>query len=567
MYAVVGWVIIQVVATIFPLLNLPASVARIVVVLIALGFPLAIALAWVFDITPTGVQRTEPLAEAAPMPATRPQDYGRSFGFFGIGILVALVAFAALSHVRENRNEHTASGIRSIAVLPFVDMSAKGDQAYFSDGIAEELLNRLSQLKDLKVPARTSSFAFRGSAMGISDIASRLDVQSVLEGSVRRDGDSVRVTARLIDAQTQTELWSGEYEKQVSSVFALQDEIATDIVKELSLKIDPNPVRATSQLADVAATPAAVDAYMKGLALFNRRSDRALRQAVQYFERATAADSSFALGYAMLAQAYAVLPAYGSFSSFDASAKGQAAAAHALELNPNLSEAYAALGQMRQNFDWDFESAERSYRRAILFNNGYATAHQWHAEALLLLGRNAEALSEIDNALDLDPASQAALLLKAYLHIINRQFAPASRILDGVLASTPDYQLALVDRASIDLMTGQTGAAMPLLTRISAGDTAVARALLAMAAASANPQVRPQAASALYGIKGRIASSELALWYALAGLNAEALASIKAAYESGADANLPLALLHPAFDAIRSNPDYQKILSELHMTA
>ena len=566
-YAVVGWVAIQVVATVFPLLGVSDVAAKILVLLIALGFPVAIVVAWVFDFTPQGLQRTDPLPESAPVPTPDPHYYGRAMGFFGVGILVALVAFAALSRVRAERHASTAAGIRSIAVLPFVDMSEKRDQSYFTDGISEEVLNRLAQIPDLRVPARTSSFAFRGTALDVIDIGRRLKVESLLEGSVRREGNSVRVTVRLIDSRTQDELWSNEYEKQLSSVFAIQDEIATDIVNALKLQINPQPVVSADAVANIKADPAAVDAYMKGLELWNARTDPALRRAIALFERAVAKDPDFALGFAMLAQAYALLPAYGDFPAFEASTKGQAAAARALQLNPSQPEAYAALGQIRQNFEWDFESAERSYRRAILFNNGYATAHQWRAEALLFLGEYEESRKEIDNALDLDPASAAAMHVKAYQHLTRREFGSANRVLDRILAATPDYPLALVSKASVAIMTKQYAAAGPVLKRIAGGNQSFAAALDAVVAAAGDPRQRAAAAAALAQLKGKRASSELALWHALAGLPDEAFGQLKGAYDSGADANLPFLLLHPAFDTVRSRAEYQSILSELHMTS
>lgn len=565
-YAVAGWVIIQVVATVFPLLGLSEKSAKLVVILIAAGFPIALVLAWVFDLTPAGLRRTEALPETAVIRPPEAHHRSRAVGFFGVGILVALVAFAALSRVRGDHAERSRAGIRSIAVLPFEDMSQKHDQGYFTDGITEELLNRLAQMKDLKVPARTSSFAFRGSALDISEIAKRLEVQAVLEGSVRRDGNNVRVTARLIDARTQAKLWTNTYEREVSSIFAIQDEIATDIVKELSLQIDPQSLPGTRTLNNVAATPAAVDAYMKGLELLNRRSDGALRNAVTQFQRAVQQDSTFALGYAMLAQTYALLPSYGEFPPFEASSKGQAAAAHALELNPNLPEAYAALGQIRQNFEWDFESAERSYRRAILFNNGYANAHLLRGEALLFLGRFDESLREMNTALDLDPASGAALLLKAYQHVIRREFPAANRILDQIIASSPEYSLALLNKAALALMTGQATAAIRVFPALARRDQDALAAFNAVAAAATDPSRRGAADAALARLEGRRSGSELALWYALAGSKSNALARIKSSYESGADANLPYILLHPAFNSIRADREYQEILRELHMS-
>jgi serine/threonine-protein kinase len=269
----------------------------------------------------------------------------------------------------------------------------------------------------------------------------------------------------------------------------------------------------------------------------------------------------------MLAQTYAELPAVGNFPVFDASAKGQAAAAQALELDPKLSEAYAALGQIRQNFEWDFESAERSYRRALLFNSGNATAHQWHAESLLFLGQVAESENELETALDLDPVSPGALAVKAFTHVTQHDYPAANRILERILATTPDYPIALIIKTSVAMMIGAGATVGPEIQHLAAGDPQIANALTAVAVAASDASQRTRAEAALKLVKGKKSASELALWYALAGLKTEALANIKAAYESGADPNLPFMLLHPAFDAIRSTPDYQKILRDLHMTA
>jgi TolB-like protein len=565
-YAVGGWVLIQVAATIFPLLGGPEWLAKWVVVFVLAGFPVAIALAWIFDITPSGVQRTEELPPDAVRPVVHQRPaYARSLGFFGIGILVALIAFAALSGVRD-RADSAAAGVRSIAVLPFADMSEKHDQEYFADGISEEIRNRLAQIPGLKVSARTASFIFKGqNIQPLEDIARELNVEAVLEGSVRRDGNRVRVTAQLVDARTNRTLWTEGYEKEMSSVFAIQDEVASDIVTAIKLKLsqdaDPTP---TGEL-EGSSEPEAAEAYLQGLHHLNRRTDVDLRRAATFFEEAVEEDPQFALAHAALAQTYALLPAYGDFPVFEAVSKGQAAAAKAVGLNASQAEAYSALGQIRQNFEWDFESADRHYRNAIRFNNGYATAHQWRAEALLFLGDYEGSRTEIDMALDLDPASAPAQHVKAYQHITRKEYGAANRILDRLLAANPDYPLALVSKASVALLDREYSVAEGALIRLSGADAQMRAAFTAIVAAASDPVLRPPAVAALEQLKRRRGPSEIALWLALIGENDKAMAQMKQAYDSGADANLPFLLLHPAFDSIRARPEYQEILDELHM--
>lgn len=565
-YAVGGWVLIQVAATVLPLLAVPDWVARAIVVTVIVGFPIAIALAWVFDLTPRGIERTTDAPEPAAVVRSPRASYARSLGFFGVGILVALVAFAALAGVRE-RTESAAAGVRSIAVLPFVDMSEKHDQEYFADGISEEIRNRLAQLPGLKVSARTASFVYKGQNVPIENIGRDLEVEAVLEGSVRREGNQVRVSAQLVDARTMKNLWTERYDKELSSVFAIQDEVASDIVSAIKLQLTQGAVPVAAGELSGSSKPAASEAYMQGLHYFNRRTDADMRRAAQFFEKAVAEDEQFALAYAALAQTYALLPTIGDFPVFEAVAKGQAAAAKAVGLNASQAEAYSALGQIRQNFEWDFESADRHYRNAIRFNNGYATAHQWRAEALLFLGNYEESRTEIDLALDLDPASAPAQHVKAYQHITRKEFGAANRILDRLLAANPDYPLALVSKASTALMQDEYAIAENILLRLAGSDRDLNTGFRAVVRAAADPAERSRAVSALEAIKQRRGPSEIALWLALVGEPERALEQIQAAYESGADAKLPFMLLHPAFDSIRARPEYKQILDELHMNS
>lgn len=562
-YAVAGWALIQVAATIFPLLGAREWVPRLIVYLVIGGFPLALILAWVFDFTPQGIQRTEELPPGAPVPAPRPRStYARSLGFFGVGILVALVAFAALSGVR---GANDAEGVRSIAVLPFVDMSERHDQEYFADGVSEEIRNRLAQVEGLKISARTASFVFKGKNVPVEEIGQALDVEAVLEGSVRREGNQVRVTAQLVDARTNKNLWTQRYDKTLSSVFAIQDEVASDIVDAIKLRLTEGAAPLEQGEAEGTTDPGASEAYMKGLHFLNRRTDADLRRAAAYFEEAVEDDEQFALAYAALAQTYALLPAYGNYPVFDAVSKGQAAAAKAVGLNASQAEAYSALGQIRQNFEWDFESADRHYRNAIKFNNGYATAHQFRAEALLLLGDFEQSRAEIDMALDLDPSSAPAQHVKAYQHLTRKEYGPANRVLDRLLAATPDYPLALVSKASVALLQKQYSVAEGALARLAGADVKLASAFRAVVNAARDPSGRPAAVTALEQVSKQRGPSEIALWLALIGEQTAAMEQMKAAYESGADPNLPFLLLHPAFDSVRSRADYQSILSELHM--
>lgn len=370
-YAVAAWVAVEVFTTIQPILWPEHEwTNRLFVVLALLGFPAVFALAWIFDITPYGVRRTPSLeaiqagtGDGPPggVPPLRPRTLSpRAAGFFGLGIIVALVGLAAYAgfHELQPPAEPTdIAAIESIAVLPFADMSPNRDQEVFSDGIAEELLNRLARVPSLRVPARTSSFAFRGSDDDVREIGRRLGVQAVLEGSVRRDGDRLRVSAQLVDVATGYRLWSDTFNGEATGVFELQDEIANAIVDALRLHFAPAPEAGARGTRNARA----LEQYYRGVRLAAERTDRDLRDAVASFERAIREDSSFALAHAALAQAYSVLPGYGDFPVDSAMSLGMAAAAHALRLDPTLADAYAAMGQLVQNVDWDLREIGRAH--------------------------------------------------------------------------------------------------------------------------------------------------------------------------------------------------------------
>jgi adenylate cyclase len=285
-YAVAAWVAVEVYTTIQPILwEQYEWTNRLVVMLALLGFPVVFALAWIFDITPQGVVRTAPSvghpagAGSDAEPARRVLS-ARAAGFFGLGILVAIVGLAAYAGMHElPRATEGAPGavpIGSIAVLPFVDMSAARDQEFFSDGVTEELMSRLSQVPELRVAARTSSFAFKGRNEDVREIGRRLGVQAVLEGSVRRDGEQLRVTTKLIDVATGYQVWAGSFEGDATDVFALQDRIAGAMVDALQQRFARRRKAGRRGTLSVRA----YELYLLGLKRWNLRGDRDLRQAL-----------------------------------------------------------------------------------------------------------------------------------------------------------------------------------------------------------------------------------------------------------------------------------------------
>lgn len=566
LYLVAAWALIESSATIVPLLEWNERIPQIVVIAAIVGLPIVVLLSWFYDITPQGLQRTIDLAAESDLSPPGESDHrmaGKAAGFVGLGILVALVGFAALlpfGHEggrKSARSTAVNTAIQSLAVLPFADLSPNRDQGYFSDGVAEELINRLSNIDGLHVSARTSSFAFKDQNLPIGDIANRLGVQAVVEGSVRREGDELRVSARLAHAVTGETLWSNTFTHKVASIFAIQDSIATSIAEALELEL-----QGSTRSARASSSPEAYDEWLRGLQNWNRRTEQDLMQALIHFTRAIERDPDFALAHAGLAQTYAVLPSFGSFPIDSALDRGREAAARALALDPNLGEAYAALGQIAQNFQWDISSAERSYKRAIKFNANYATAHQWYGEALMMQGRYDEARRELDIALELDPLSGAALNVRAYLLLVSGDTA-AFRALQAQARSNPNLALAQTNLAMAAVMVRRYDVAQSALQAALFGHRQDVEQFIA---GLQNPRMRNDALAATARIARTQPPSLIALFYAALGDREKTLQTLEEGFAEGHDANYPYLIIHPLLKPFRTEPRYQKIINDLGLT-
>jgi serine/threonine-protein kinase len=326
----------------------------------------------------------------------------------------------------------------SIAVLPFSNMSGDPENEYFSDGVTEEIINSLTKLGGLRVAARTSSFAFKGQSPDIKEAGRRLNVSTVLEGSVRQSGDQLRVTAQLINVADGYHLWSERWDRQMDDVFAVQDEIAGAIADRLKVTLSASqeiPARPTSNVE-------AYQLYLKGRHLWNHRDEDSLLKAVDYFEKAIERDPEFAHAYSGLADTYLLMGSYRIIDRGEAHEKAKAAALKACELDDSLAEAHTSMGQvLRRERDWEGE--ERAYKRAIELNPNYATAHQWYATLLAALGRMDEAVQEARRAEELDPLSHAILVTSAIVFDLARDVDCALNRLKRALELEPEFASAI----------------------------------------------------------------------------------------------------------------------------
>jgi TolB-like protein/Flp pilus assembly protein TadD len=369
-YAGVGWVLLEVADVAFPRLGLPDWTVNLILAMLLLGFPLAIVFAWIFDFSAQGVVRTPPLS-----PGERHHlSIARIAEFVLIGVLVATVGYLYVDRLSLQRRlvepESAKSGqptapnpeqYRAIAVLPFADMSEAGDQEWFAEGIAEELLIALSHVDALNVMARTSSFAFKETDKTIAEIADILGVQAVLEGSVRRSGERVRITAQLVDAKSGYHLWSGSYERQLTDIFELQDELARGIVE--TLRIELRVDAAKRLVAEQTQSPEAYNWFMRGRALYDWDSPENLYLSISYFEKAVEADPDYAMAWGYLAFARGLTVLWQSTEAVSSSVI--AAYERALELDPGQSEALAAKAWMTLLLQGDWETAGNLYQRAL----------------------------------------------------------------------------------------------------------------------------------------------------------------------------------------------------------
>jgi TolB-like protein len=399
-YGATSFAILQLTDIVFPALGLPQWTITLVVALAIIGLPMAVALAWTFDKSPDGLRRTAP-AQHGELEAILAQPRSRRWPA-GVAALVGLMLLAAgTAWTLGHRGGGRSSNYDSIAVLPFANMSGDAENEYFGDGLAEELLNALSSIEGLKVAARTSAFAFKNSNIDVRVIGDTLGVATVLEGSVRRSADRIRITTQLIDTRTGYHLWSETYDRPLTDLFSVQDAIAREIVGALAGRLTTSKkelYRGGTQ--DVQA----YDLYLLGRQKWVTRKVPLLREAIQHFEQAIARDSSFALAWSGLADAMDAL-AWRDRAELDHVPAAKFAAQRALLLDPELAEAWASLGVLALDFDRDFRSAELALRRAIALKPSYAAPYNWLADALRFSGRVEESLPPSERGLELDPVS------------------------------------------------------------------------------------------------------------------------------------------------------------------
>jgi adenylate cyclase len=451
---------------------------------------------------------------------------------------------------------------KSIAVMPFVDLSQAKDQEYFCDGISEEILDALAKLEGLRVVARTSSFSFKGKNADVSEIAQKLNVRHVLEGSLRRDGHRIRISAQLIDTRNGFHLWSETYERELQDVFAMQDEITRAIVNALQIKL------AVALPAHKKPNTEAYDLYLKGRYFLNRKTEEDVKRAIDYFQQALAKDPNDASAYAGLSDSYSslVFP-LGAVAPREVMPKAKEAALRALAIDNALGEAHASLAYITFFYDWDWAAAEKEFRRALELNPNNADTHHWYSHFLMAQGRIEESLTQSKRALELSPFDMLMNVHLGWHYLYARQYDQALDQIEKTVEMDKNFAQAY---PWLGLILEQQGkyaeaiAAFQTAIRVFPGGSSIADAELAHAyAVSGNREEAQKIIAELQELaKSKYVSSfQIAAIYA--GLYAspartekdQAFAWLEKAFEERSDGLVNLKA-EQRFDSLRSDPRF-----------
>ena len=465
-----------------------------------------------------------------------------------------------------SRRRTKGSGpIRSLAVLPLENLSGDPAQEYFADGMTESLIARLAKIGTLRVISRTSAMLYKGIRKPLPEIARELKVDAIVEGSVLRSGEQVRITAQLIRAATDEHLWAETYDRDLRDILALQSEVARAIAQEIQVKLTPKEEASLAQCRTV--NPAAYEAYLRGLHSWNKRSESGLKQGIEHFQRAIEEDPTYARAYTGLADCYSVLGWLGLLSPKESFGRGKAAAVKALELEKDLAEAHCSLAYAQHHYDWDWASAQREFLRALDLNPGYATAHHWHALLQVSLGKYREAVAGMEKAQELDPLAPILRSALGFILYISRQYDGAVVELQNSIEAHPNWWIghnwlglaaaqqkrfpeALASCArAIELSDGipLTVASLGYIQALSGDREAATGTLVRLRESAKRRYVMP------YGI---------AALYAGMGDSEQALAWLEKAFQERSNL-LCYLLTDPAFDSLRAHPRFQDLLKRI----
>src|SRR6266536_2434286 len=577
-YAVVGWLLVQVTTQVFPIFEIPNWALRLIVLAIVIGFPIALVLAWAFELTPQGLKRTEDV-DVAPQKRAKSHVWiyvvvlgaALSLGLFFFGRYTArynAVPRSASEELRRDKlSEAAATGSipqKSIAVLPFVNMSADKNDEYLSDGMTEELINVLSKVPGLRVPGRTSCFAFKGKNEDdiFRKVGEQLHVNSVLEGSVRKAGDKLRITAQLINVADGYHLWSEDYDGDVRDIFAFQSNVAQRVVEALQVKLGVEAARALSKKPT--ENPEAHRLYLLGRYEFGKYSEAGWASSIRYYEQALKLDRNYALAYCGLADTYAYMGGV-MMPSKEAVLKEKEFAQRSLELDPELPEAHLSLAcAFGGAFDW--RNAQIEFDRAIELNPNLAWAYEIYAWFLGGFGRLDEAIAKDKKAIELDPLNSFFQSALAYFLYHARRYDDAIVQIKKTLELDPASTLGRHLLGCCLLWKGDTAGAIAEFQRSKIVVTgAWYQGLLGYAYAISGD--RPKAEQMLRELEEMakrqyVSSTAFAMIHLGLGEKEKALDWLDKSYQDQESACWYLKV-DPIYDSVRNEPRFQALVQKV----
>ena len=573
-YVVVAWLAIQAASILLPTFEAPGWVMKVLVAFLVLGFPTALIFSWAFEITPEGIKLESEVAAN--------KSIARKTGRKIVAITAVLAVIAAglfvfrlvgtdrravgsADNIEDGRRSAASLPVpnKSIAVLPFDNLSRDPDNAYFCEGVQDEILTRLAKVADLKVISLTSTQHFKSAPENLPEIAKRLGVMHVLEGSVQKANDQVRVNVQLINAITDAHLWADTYDRKLTDIFAVESEISKAIAETLQAKITG------SEKASIAKTPTvnpeAYELYLKGRFFWNKRTGDDLRKSIDYLKQAIAKDPNYALAYAGLADSYGLLRFYAGASPAESVVPGAAAAKKAVELDDSLAEPHASLGLIATE-ELEVHRGVSELERAIQLNPNYATAHHWLALAFTALGQSDRSIKELKRALELDPLSMAINADLSIGYLYARRYDEAEAQARKALEIDPRSFLAHYYLGMALQLKGRLKEAIPEFQKavdLNHDPYCISMLLQGYARNGQRDEARKLLAQLNEMKSAEVPEYALALAYTSLGDKDRAIAALEHGFSGGNKSYLFLLPEDPLLDDLRGDPRFETLVQKI----
>ena len=561
-YAVVAWLLVQVATQVLPIFEIPNWGIRLVVLLIVVGFPIALVIAWAFELTPEGIKRTEDVD-----PAFEAQKKSPAWIYIALSAAFLSIGLFYLGRFTAAPKESGLADIpaKSIAVLPFDNLSEEKGNAYFAEGVQDEILTRLAKVADLKVISRTSTQHFKSSPENLPEIAQQLGVANILEGSVQKANDQVRVNVQLIHAQSDAHLWADTFDRKLTDIFAVESEIAKTIADTLQARLTGQ--EKISMAKKPTANPEAYDLYVKGRFFWNKRTAADFRKAIECFNQAIAKDPGYALAYVGLADSYVLLSNYGAAAPKDSIPQARAAAEKALELDSDSAEVHATLAILSE-YGFDSQRAISEYERAIELSPNYANAHHWFGDGpLMALAMTDRSIAEGKRSVELDPLSLINNADLGWGYLNARRYDEAIAQLRKTIEIDSHFYLAHYYLGEGLQLKGKLSEAIAeYRTAVELNDDPLALAFLGQAFARAGQRDEAQKILGRLIEEGKsryVSGYSLALVRLGLGDKEGAIDALEQAYRNGEGADIYVIRVDPFLDELRGHPRFEALAEKI----